>query len=340
MRDDDDRAVTEDARTGKGDAPIGKGDAPSGREEEGWQTIGDVRLIERSVRSEEMTALELLYRELTRALSENVGLTVTQYRILLKLQELSNKARIKDIASGLGMRSNLVSMAVNALEKRKLIRRVRGKSDGRATNVVLTNFGISTLGLATDSVGAHLASLWKDLPRDEAEKAQSTMIAIGENLTGGHQEETGTFIGSEYVTTIVDVHDRFCDIAKGAANLTYTGWRVLKMVHDLDGRARMGDLANRLFLLPSTLTWIGGQLEDLGFVTRESDTETANGIYLAITATGSKAVETVQKAVDGALMPMLWGDLPDEQYMASRNGSDLIVREFAVRREIADGGGA
>ena len=227
-------------------------------------------------------------------------------------------------------------MSANSMEKSKLVKRVRDGKDDRATYISMTPLGKRTLKGVNEDLTKHFDSLWSDLPKDTAERAQATMVAIGKVLTDGHHENQDGFMGSDYITTIVEIHDSIGEIVKGTANITYTAWRVLRFLHDNGGQSRMGIVSSGLFLQPSTLTWIAGELSEAGLVKREADENTPNGILLSITPKGQEILDTVQKNIDATVVMRIWGHLSDDQYIASQEGSDGLVKAFAAKRDVEE----
>ena len=67
-----------------------------------------------------------------------------------------------------------------------------------------------------------------------------------------------------------------------------------------DGRLRMSELADRLSMQPSRLTYRVGQLEHMGFVERVRSNDDGRSVYATLTAVGSDQLASVAPVhVDG-----------------------------------------
>ena len=78
-----------------------------------------------------------------------IGITYTQYLVLLVLWELEN-CSIKDIAKTLKLDSPTITPIVQKLEKMDLVKRVRSDKDERVVLVSLTKTGINLEGQVAD----------------------------------------------------------------------------------------------------------------------------------------------------------------------------------------------
>lgn len=93
-----------------------------------------------------ITASSLLPELLSRELQEEFGLTITDYEILVRLSEASNKQmRMSELAQKTMLSRSRLSHQIDRLEDRGLVNRRSCEDDRRGQNCVMTNKGWDTL---------------------------------------------------------------------------------------------------------------------------------------------------------------------------------------------------
>ena len=115
-----------------------------------------------------------------------IGITYTQYLVLLVLWELEN-CSIKKIAEVLKLDSPTITPIVQKLEKLSLVKRVRSASDERVVIVSLTKAGIDLEVLVADiqnkvACKTHLKNKDFNELKDTLNKLAETMAKKEKNL--------------------------------------------------------------------------------------------------------------------------------------------------------------
>jgi DNA-binding MarR family transcriptional regulator len=93
----------------------------------------------------------------------------------------------------------------------------------------------------------------------------------------------------------------------------------------------LGELAERLFAHPSTVSGIVDRLEKRGAVRRAVDPSDARGIQLSLTPLGRRLLKRSPPPFQVGLSKAL-EDLPAAQLGQLRRGLDRVVRETSARR--------
>lgn len=75
-----------------------------------------------------------------------------------------------------------------------------------------------------------------------------------------------------------------------AGSIPLTWYDVLLELHGADGRLRMQDLGERVVLSRTRVSRLVGELENEGFVRRETDPDDGRSTFAVITGTGTKAL--------------------------------------------------
>jgi DNA-binding MarR family transcriptional regulator len=141
--------------------------------------------------AEEMAELaELLHRvnrHLRRRASEQLGrlgLTPAQARALRTLGRADTPLRMSALANQLGIARRSATSVVDELAERGLVRREADPTDRRATAVVLTREGRSTLGRVRELRHEALSELATGLSPEDL-RALRTMLARLDGSSGG-----------------------------------------------------------------------------------------------------------------------------------------------------------
>ena len=103
-------------------------------------------------------------------------LSVTQSQTLLNLY-LNGPQRISQIAAGIGLASNTITDAVNALESYGRVTKMRSTTDGRAVVVALTP---SAVNITETIYMSHVAILEKSI--SQLSKEEAAAFAKGLNI--------------------------------------------------------------------------------------------------------------------------------------------------------------
>lgn len=129
------------------------------------------------------------------------------------------------------------------------------------------------------------------------------------------EAETGTVAHNLYrlihdVYVLLDSADR--DLL-ARFNLTPSQYRVLILLHPLDGR-RLTDLSDRMLVARSTITRMIDQMEAAGWVHRIADPEDRRAQRVALTSTGSALRQRAYMAHEQSLFERI-ALLPENEQM-------------------------
>ena len=266
-----------------------------------------------SVSADLLTTLSVLDRELSEGLKESCGLSLTQFRIMLKLEELGKRSRVRDIAAAIDLKSNTVSSAIAKLEEAGHVERGRLPEDGRAVCVALTRKGKRLIGKVKDELAARFDEAWGDVPDEVSASMDDVMRFIGALVEKQPVETEGAGFSSEYVTTIAESYDTVVGTLKSSVRLPLTEWRALNELDEAGGSLRMSQLTSRLMIPRNTATWITDELERSALVRRAAGDEAANSVYVELTDEGRDTLVAGRAAVDAMCRARLWKGLSNAQ---------------------------
>jgi DNA-binding MarR family transcriptional regulator len=115
-----------------------------------------------------------LLRDLDRRLTEEQGLPVSSYEVLLRLAEApGGSMRMKDVAASLLLSRSGLSRVVDELERKGYVTRAQCSTDARGTEAVITRSGRSAFRKAQNS---HLRSVRAEF-LDKLSKEQLGQLA-------------------------------------------------------------------------------------------------------------------------------------------------------------------
>jgi DNA-binding MarR family transcriptional regulator len=118
-----------------------------------------------------------------------IGLTARQGLILLScdLEEANTAA---ELAALYGLEASSITRLVDRLEKKRLIERVRSRSDRRKAILILTRKGKAALQRAVSIAGPIAVASWKGVTEDERKTLAAIVAKVLNNLNQiGPQEK-------------------------------------------------------------------------------------------------------------------------------------------------------
>jgi DNA-binding MarR family transcriptional regulator len=139
-----------------------------------------------------LTSFEALAQAVRRArgavASDRAGrLTPSQYALLLPLCD-SDTARVSDLAAQAAIAPSTASRILDALERRKLVRRARSAEDRRAVIVTLTDAGRRSLSDQHEWIRGRKLTFYDQLPPAERELVSDLLVrlaALIDDLSAG-----------------------------------------------------------------------------------------------------------------------------------------------------------
>ena len=137
-----------------------------------------------------LAAFDALAQAVRRARGETVadgGLTLSQYGLL---QGLSGRgtARMRDLADAAGVAPSTATRILDALERRKIVRRTRSREDRRSVTISLTSRGRRALENRDAWMRGRQQAFYASLPGVERELAPDLLLrlaALIDELAGG-----------------------------------------------------------------------------------------------------------------------------------------------------------
>ncbi|MFQ9678253.1 MAG: MarR family transcriptional regulator, partial [Eggerthella lenta] len=193
-------------------------------------------------------AFDLTHRALKSGLAQASSLSVTQYRVLVKLLSAGpDGIDQSSLGKMLDLKPNVVTQAVNALAAAGYATRRRaGDGDRRVRTVGITDAGASHVAQANDALVERLYALF---PTEDA--AHRTIleasIAAGASIEAPPPGETaGRYAASRALVSLELVKRAMESALKASCGASLSECRVLQRLGEVGEPLRIGDLASQL----------------------------------------------------------------------------------------------
>jgi len=111
--------------------------------------------------------------------SADGGLTLSQYGLLEGLRN-RHAARVRELAAAAGISASTATRILDALERRRIVRRTRSERDRRAVAVSLTKQGEELLHAEQDWLRGRQRAFYASLPPEEQEIAPDLLLRLAE----------------------------------------------------------------------------------------------------------------------------------------------------------------
>jgi DNA-binding MarR family transcriptional regulator len=132
-----------------------------------------------------MTAQRLVAREADRRLMREVGISKTEFSVLVTLRRASApELRVGELTEALGWEKSRVSHQLTRMEQRGLVRRVEGGAPGRRTGVALTDAGRESVDDAVRRHAGTVRAVFLDLMDDDQQAVLREWAERVETLLG------------------------------------------------------------------------------------------------------------------------------------------------------------
>lgn len=291
-----------------------------------------------SLDSAYFVAFEMTHDALKRGLKAASELNITQYRMLVKLAAAGAPIAQSELSGMLGLRPNVVTQAVNALEEARFAKREVGTGDGRARMVEATEAGIAHVGVANESIVAQLYALFPT--EDAAWRAiLETSITAGSFIDPPISErETACYPASRALASLERFRSAIEAGLRDACGASYNECRVMQRLAETGRPMRIGDIAAQLQLSPVNVARAADRLAARSWVRRMGAAHDRKAVFVEVTEAGAKQQRIIARTVDDLGRKLLWKHLKRPQRDAIRAVTDTVIeglRERERRKDLA-----
>ncbi|MDO4442895.1 MAG: MarR family transcriptional regulator [Slackia sp.] len=278
-----------------------------------------------SLDSAYFVAFEMTHHALKRALKEASSLSITQYRMLVKLASSDDPIGQSSLASMLELRPNVVTQCINALEEQRFARRGGFEADGRAKSVEATKEGIAHVATVNESIVAQLYTLFPT--QDAAWRAiLETSIAAGAFIDPPISErETSCYPASRALASLERFRSAIEAGLREACGASYSECRVMQLLGEQGRPLRIGDIAAQLRLSPVNVARAVDRLVARSWARRMGSPRDRKAVFVDATDCGRAQQAVIARTVDTLGRDLLWKHLRRTQRDAIRAVTRTVI---------------
>lgn len=263
-------------------------------------------------------------------------LNPTKCCLLMKCADLGDReVRLKDIASMLHLKPNVVTQAVGELEARSLLRRTISQTDARARGTALADAAPAFLTKLDATLYRGMSALFNPAGVDPSEV---DFLLVGLRIGG----KIGGYWSPQLIerypstTNLVSITLFLRDVErelKQATGRSLSECRILQWLNEAGEPQRIGDFAKHLRISKVVASRSCTQLEQAGLVRRLYSSLDRKATYLEATSEGKDAQRALLEVLNRAGRERYWGQLSPEDYAATLKIRDLFVVASDSQRE-------
>lgn len=213
------------------------------------------------------------------------GISITQYRILLRLYMTRGPVSMAALAEQLLLSKSAATAAVDKLEQTEAVDRTRNKKDRRIVQVRLEPQGVALIksidkGLA-DPIDNGLKALTEEQRSVLATRCVEVVSHFGLERIDGDRVRLDT----AFLDTALLIRSQIVKAAR-SFGLSVNDYRVLYLLSNIPRETRSGQVARELLMRPSEVTVAANKLESRRLVKRSDETLDRRGSLMEITNEG------------------------------------------------------
>ena len=277
----------------------------------------------------------MAHEALVGGLNDASGLNVTQYRVLTKLLQAGKPFGQGRLGELLGLKPNVVTQAVDALEREGLAVREPGPTDGRTRTLSVTEKGAEHVRQVNDAI---VASLYERFPtanptyRTILEAAVAAAAQIEPPLS---KAAANRFPATRSLVSIELIRAETERTLKQATGASFNECRIVQRLGETDRPERIGELAE--FAAP-----VAGQRRPgrgprwrarPGRVRRLKSPKDKKAVFVGLTEEGIYESYLISATVNELAATKLWANLTPEQRRAIEQVGHVVVADLEAQRQ-------
>lgn len=264
-----------------------------------------------------ITVSVLLSRSASDAVTRMGGISITQYRVLIRLIMAPDGMTVSAIASELAHSTSAVTIALNGLERKKAVTRAYDSADKRVVTVRITEEGRSLVARIDPAVKQVAHDFWACYTDEELALTYRDSGATAENFNLAYRKDGAMSIENAYVDASWVIVFAITQQLK-RANISLNEYRLLYLLYETPDGMRPSDAARRLLLRSNEVATTSSKLERHGRIVRTRSETDRRSCTLSITQAGVDKLKRITPGVVETLRSSIV-DLPVgafEQYEA------------------------
>ena len=254
-------------------------------------------------------AFDLTHRALKSGLAQASSLSVTQYRVLVKLLSAGpDGIDQSSLGKMLDLKPNVVTQAVNALAAAGYATRRRaGDGDRRVRTVGITDAGASHVAQANDALVERLYALFPT--EDAAHRPSRALVSL------------------ELVKRAME------GALQSACGASLSECRVLQRLGEVGEPLRIGDIADQLQMTPVAVARAVDRLVEREWAVRLASPRDRKAVFAAATPQGERQQRIIVRTVALLARKHLWSRLDRRQRHVLARTWRIVIADVQARKE-------
>ncbi len=301
------------------------------------QTEASALVEDLALDSSYFVAFEMTHDALKRGLDEASDLSVTQYRVLVKLLGASPAAlQQTTLKALLNLKPNVVTQAVNALEKAGFAERTQGEEqDGRTRAVRITAKGEQHIAHANDSIVEQLYTLFPTKNATYKSLLEASITAGAAIDPPLSQDVASRYFASRTLVSLELVRKALESALRETCGASFPECRVMQRLGEINSPARPSDLARQLRLPPASVARAADALVARGWVQRLASPIDHKAVYLKATKEGKRQQHVIAATLNLSARKHMWGKLDEQGRRAVISASREVIGDQQRKDEAA-----
>ncbi|CAK7010111.1 MAG: hypothetical protein PEGG_00388 [Paraeggerthella hongkongensis] len=279
-------------------------------------------------------AFDLTHRALKSGLAQASNLSVTQYRVLVKLLAArTTGATQSSLGKLLALKPNVVTQAMNVLVDAGFATRSGGKADARVRTACITEAGVRYVAEANEAIVERLYALF---PTEDAvhRAILEASIAAGASIDpplGG--DASSRYAASRALVSLELVKRGMEDALRTACGASLSECRVLQRLGEVNEPLRIGDLATQLQMTPVAVARAVDGLVGHAWAQRLASPHDRKAVFAAATPQGLRQQKIIVRTIGLLARTQLWSRLDDHQRRALARAWRVVIADMQARKE-------
>ena len=213
------------------------------------------------------------------------GLSITQYRILLRLYATRKPMKMTELSKHLALSQSAATAAVDKLEQREAALRTASKQDRRIVRVQLAPKGLSLIKEIDMALAEPIARGWSLLDDEQRKVMAARCIEVTSHHGLTRSDNDRIRLDTAFLDTALLLHAQMVKAAR-IFNLSVNDYRVLYQLSTMSEGARSSQLARQLLMRLTEVTVAANKLADKHLIKRNDDPVDRRASLLEITNEG------------------------------------------------------
>lgn len=214
-----------------------------------------------------ITVTILLARMAGDIVAEKGGISLTQYRVLARLQANGGTLTAKELGENLNLSPATITGSVSSLHEKSAVNRRDDPSDLRIVHVDITEIGYSLLKMIDPEIASLAHDFWSVYSQEELDMtrrdSENTVLKRRlDHMVDGKMSTENAYVDSALITLgALNRHMR-------KENISLNEYRVLHLLSRTPEGLRPKDICRELFLRSNEVTVAAGKLAKHGRIER------------------------------------------------------------------------